>query len=353
MAQITVMGAGIFGLTAAWVMARRGASVTVIERARIGAGASGGFVGALAPHVPDTWNTKKAFQLESLLMAEGFWADVAALGNIDPGYARLGRVLPIADSAALDLAHDRTTSARELWRGLAEWRVLRSQDAPGLAFTSPSGWVVHDTLAARLLPLAALTALAAGLKAMGAQFITGDTPPDSAKTVLWATGAQGLADLGIALGHTMGNAVKGQAALLQADHRNAPQLFIDGLHIVPQVDGTTAIGSTSERYYSRPSQTDEQLETLIGRARAACPELASAPVIGRWASERPRSPTRAPMLGAWPGRPGHYVLNGGFKIGFGMAPKLAHLAANLLLDHHDAVPEGFRLIDNQNYKKQK
>jgi len=52
------------------------------------------------------------------------------------------------------------------------------------------------------------------------------------------------------------------------------------------------------------------------------------------------------MLGPWPDRPGHFVLNGGFKIGFGMAPKLAELAADLLLEGRDLVPEGFRVSDN-------
>ena len=351
MAQITVMGAGIFGLSAAWVMARRGASVTIIERAHIGAGSSGGVVGALAPHVPENWNTKKAFQLDSLLMAEEFWADIAAMSGIDPGYARLGRVQPIPDAAALDRAHDRAAGAAELWQARAEWRVLRVQDTPGLEFTSPTGWAIYDTLTARLLPRGASSALVAGLKSMGARFVTGDQPSDGAETVLWATGAQGLADLGEDLGHTMGGAVKGQAALFDADFRNAPQLFIDGLHIVPHADGTTAIGSTSERLYGSPTNTDEQLETLIGRARAACPELADALVLERWAGLRPRSPSRAPMLGPWPGRAGHFVLNGGFKIGFGMAPKLAHLAAELLLDGSDTVPEGFRVTDNLNRKK--
>jgi glycine oxidase len=346
MAQITVMGAGILGLSAAWVMARRGAQITLVERDRVGAGSSGGVVGALAPHVPENWNTKKAFQLDSLLMADRFWAEVAALGGIDPGYARLGRVQPIADTAALDRAQERAAGARDLWQGRADWRVIRVNETPGLSFGSPTGWAIYDTLSARLSPRSAAAALVAGLRKMGVLFVTADTPPPRAACVLWATGAQGLADLGANLGLPMGGAVKGQAALFEADHRDAPQLFLDGLHIVPHADGTVAIGSTSERNFSHPSQTDAQLETLIGRARAACPELADAPVIERWAGLRPRSPSRAPMLGAWPGRPGHFVLNGGFKIGFGMAPKLANLAADLLLDSKDAVPEGFRVENN-------
>ena len=62
----------------------------MIDPAGPGAGASGGIVGALAPHVPENWNDKKAFQLDSLLMAEAFWAEVADAGGGAPGYARLG-----------------------------------------------------------------------------------------------------------------------------------------------------------------------------------------------------------------------------------------------------------------------
>mgnify|MGYP003625046021 FL=1 len=350
MAQITVMGAGIFGLSAAWILARRGAAVTVCDPVGVGAGSSGGVVGALAPHVPENWNPKKAFQLESLLMAADFWAGIADFSGVEPGYARLGRLQPIADRAALERAHERAAGARELWQGRAEWRVMRVAETPGLTFDSPSGWAIHDTLSARLSPRGAVLALAAGLRRMGARVLQRDTPPAQAGTVLWATGAQGLADLGADLNRPMGGAVKGQAALLQADFRHAPQLFIDGLHIIPHADGTVAVGSTSERLFTHPTRTDEQLETIIGRVRVACPDLADASVLERWAGLRPRTPTRAPMLGAWPGRPGHFVLNGGFKIGFGMAPKLAHLAADLLLDGHDAIPEGFRVSDNLHRK---
>jgi len=228
--------------------------------------------------------------------------------------------------------------------------VIRAQDAPGFRVITPTGWVIFDTLTARLSPRAASAALVAGLRVMGVEIITGDTPPDGT-TVLWATGARGLDDLTADLGHTMGNAVKGQSALFKADFRNAPQLFSDWMHFVPHADGTVAVGSTSERYYDDPTSTDAQLEALIDRARITCPDLADAPLLERWAGLRPRSQTRAPMLGAWPDRPGHFVLNGGFKIGFGMAPILAKLAADLLLDNHDAVPAGFRVEDNVNYKK--
>ena len=344
MAQITVMGAGILGLSAAWAMARRGASVRVIEARRVGAGSSGGIVGALAPHVPENWNTKKAFQFDSLIMAEAFWRDVAAAGGRDPGYARTGRVQPLADEAAVTRAIERGENARALWQGRAEWRVVPAGSVPGMRLSSPTGLVIHDTLSARMRPRGAAEALVAALARKGVSVETGSEPPGG--VVLWATGAAGLAALGADLGQPMGAGVKGQAALLRADFRDAPQLFADSLHVVPHIDGTVAIGSTSERDFDAPDSVDHQLEDIIDRVRALSPDLAQAPVIERWAGLRPRSPSRAPMLGPWPGRHGHYVLNGGFKIGFGMAPKLGELAADLLLDGNDAVPDGFRVEDN-------
>jgi glycine oxidase len=61
----------------------------------------------------------------------------------------------------------------------------------------------------------------------------------------------------------------------------------------------------------------------------------------RWAGIRPKSASRAPVLGAWPGRPGHFIANGGFKIGFGMAPKVAEVMADLVLEGRDTIPTDF------------
>lgn len=335
------MGAGILGLSAAWAMAQAGARVQVLDRAGTAAGASGGLVGALAPHVPEQWNTKKALQFDSLLMADAFWDAVAAAGGIDPGFARTGRVQPLP-ADMVDRARQREIEATTLWRGQATWRVV--DKVPGLVVDSPSGLYVHDTLSGRINPRAACAALAAAIRASGGTVGIGTRPPPGS-AVVWATGVQGLADLGAALSAPMGGPVKGQAALLAADWRDAPQLFVDGLHVVPHADGTVAVGSTSERDVTT-TDTDARLDALIDRTGALVPALANAPVLERWAGLRPRSPSRAPMLGPWPGRPGHFVLNGGFKIGFGMAPVLAGLIADLVLTGRDRVPAGFRVTDN-------
>ena len=48
------------------------------------------------------------------------------------------------------------------------------------------------------------------------------------------------------------------------------------------------------------------------------------------------------MLGAHPLHDGQFIANGGFKIGFGMAPKVAQVMADLLLDGVDNIPPDFR-----------
>ena len=125
MVDVTIRGAGIFGLSIAWNCVQRGATVQVVDPFGAGAGSSGGVVGALAPHVPENWNPKKAFQLASLLRAETFWSEVNAVSGKDPGYARTGRLQPVADDAALRLARNRAESAQSLWAEHACWQIIR------------------------------------------------------------------------------------------------------------------------------------------------------------------------------------------------------------------------------------
>jgi glycine/D-amino acid oxidase-like deaminating enzyme len=336
-ADVTVRGGGIFGMSVAWACLRRGAKVRLIESATLGAGSSGGLVGALSPHAPEAWNAKKAFQLESLLLAEHWWAEVEAASGLGAGYARLGRLQPLSDERAVEAARRREGMAAALWQGGAVWRVVPATGADWEPET-PTGWLVLDTLSARQSPRMGLAALAGALRARGAELLLGAGEEQGA--VVHATGTAGLAELSRTFGASLGGGVKGQALALRFDARDRPQLFADGLHIVPHADGTVAIGSTSETSWSQDGP-DTQLDSLCARAVAALPALAGAEVVNRWAGIRPRAASRAPVVGAWPGRPGHYIANGGFKIGFGMAPKVAEVMADLVVEGRETFPADF------------
>ena len=176
----------------------------------------------------------------------------------------------------------------------------------------------------------------------GGRILEHTPAPDAHAPTIWATGTPGLVALNTALDRKIGQGVKGQSLLLSHAAPDSPQVFADGLHIVPHADGTTAIGSTSENTYDTV-HPDHRAQDLLARAVAICPTLADAPVLDIWAGLRPRARSRAPVLAPWPGRPGHLIVNGGFKIGFGMAPLIADLTAQILLDDRRDIPDLFAL----------
>ena len=338
--DLTVRGAGIFGLATAWTAQQRGAKVRVVDPNGVAAGASGGIVGALQPHTPDVWNKKKQFQFQALTMAPAFWQDIEATSGLPSGFAKAGRLQPLPGEREVVMARARAKGAAEFWGDAADWSVKEEDTLGDWRPPSETGLYIHDTLSALIHPRRACESLAAAIAAKGGEIT--QSAPDEGLT-LWASGWQGLKDLNTAFAQPIGNGVKGQAALLEYNAAGQPQVFAAGLHIVPHIDGTVAIGSTSERDFTDPTSTDRLLEDVIQRARDVMPLLKDAPVLQRWAGVRPRAKSRAPLLGAWPDRKDHFVANGGFKIGFGVAPMIAKTMCDLMFDNSDTIPEGFRL----------
>ncbi len=342
--DVEIVGAGIFGLSIAFECTRRGASVYVSDRGPPESSASFGLLGALTPHAPDAWNARKQFQLESLLMSRCWWQEVEEKGGKPSGYARTGRLLPVVSKRGLVAARRRQHAATVNWRGHALWTVKPAAEfAESWRPVSPSGWVVSDTLSARIMPRQAMHALLAALQEMGGQFGTSRLNGGSSGATVFATGVAGLAQLGRQFGCTLGMPEKGQAMLLELADAGTQLLCGDRLYIVPHADGRVAVGSTSEREFSDARQTDGMLDELRDRAVQLFPRLKEGRIVHRWAHARPRCITRAPILGADPMRPGTFIANGGYKTGFGMAPRIASVMADLVLEGLDTVPSEMSL----------
>ena len=113
--DLLVAGGGVMGLWTALFAARAGMSVCLAERRHIGAGASGGVLGALMPHLPDRWNAKKAFQFDALVSLE---AEIAALeGESEPLFAEIRRrgevrEIPLLYQTLRQFAEGRLNTAR-------------------------------------------------------------------------------------------------------------------------------------------------------------------------------------------------------------------------------------------------
>jgi len=346
MAKIDVFGGGIFGLTIAYCCQKRGADVRLIDPRGIASGASGGLVGAMAPHTPDNWNDKKQFQFESLARSPAFWSEVDATSELSSGYARTGRLVAIEDERSLELANARVTSARRFWGTMADWTVVKPVAYGQWAPQSGTGFVSFDTLSARISPPDACRSLACAFEKLGGCIAVETAAKRQPDARVLATGYQGLADLSRDLGREIGTGQKGQAALLDFDARDLPHVFAQGLHFVPHENGTTGVGSTSETDWTQPGETDQALEDLIEKARRVLPCLDKAPVLQRRAGIRPRARKRTPLLGAHPSKTRTFIANGGFKIGFGVSVRVGEVMADLVLDGRNTIPDAFSVAAN-------
>ncbi|QDL90459.1 FAD-binding oxidoreductase [Paroceanicella profunda] len=354
MEDVVIVGAGVFGLWTAVAALARGRDVLLLERAGPGAGASGGVIGALAPHVPERWNAKKQFQFEALLALGPSLAALEAEAGGSAGYGRIGRLQPLLTPEARAIATRRAGAAVSQWGARARMEILPPDAWPGWMdpAAAPEG-MVFDTLTARLDPAATCALLARVVAARGGRLaraeVRGIAPGRvetaegviAARRIVVAAGVESFALMAPLLGRLTGQAVKGQALVLDGPAPRSPLLYGDGTYVLPHATGGIAIGATSERVFEVPLGTDALLEATLARARRLCPAIRDLPVRARWAGLRPRALGRDPMLGPLPGAETVLAATGGFKISFGIGQAVGAAVAAMLDGEPPALPKGF------------
>lgn len=365
--DVLIAGGGIMGLWAALEADRAGLSTLLIDAGALASGASGGLLGALMPHMPDRWNDKKQLQFDALLSLEGEIAALEAETGLSAGYRRASRLIPLPKPHLRKIAERHQAEAANNWsqQGVRfSWNVLDASPHPDWPNSDMAeAGLVSDTFAARVSPrgLTALliarlrrsprvtfregVALAAIHTERGRVTLSDGSLVGFGHLIVAAGHASFplLSSLGPALARPLGQAVKGQAALLAAPSVSSelPLLYLDGLYIVPHEGGLVAIGSTSEDRFDAPHSTDGQLESLISRAMELAPRLAGAAVVERWAGLRPKAIDRDPMVGPHPSAERVIALTGGFKVSFGLAHVLARAAVGTIVGREAGLPESF------------
>ena len=363
--DVIVVGAGIFGLWAARHAIKRGQRVLVLEKRRVGEGASGGFLGALMPHMPDRWNAKKQWQYDALTSLADAIGEVQSDTGLDCGYRQCGRLMPLVHEKMPEIASARIAGAKAHWVDGAGQQAYRMELlAPDFSGTVAENWLsekaapygaVHDTLSARVDPRAYLGALAHYVRSPGHGLgeiregceVASFREEQSGVSVTLSSGetisggqlviASGwevydlLAKAGASFNgnRVTGQGVKGQAVLLEFKHGdNRPIVYDNGSYVVPHAGNRIAIGSTSIDDWQPPANRfDEADMRFYEHALELCPQLTNAPITERWANVRPRNtmpdpgtgrPGTEPVFGKLDGHNHVKVAVGGFKISLGI-----------------------------------
>ncbi len=341
--DVAVVGGGVIGCALASELARRGASVVLLERERLAAGASYGAGGMLAPQVEAHGPGPL---LELGLTARALFPDVAERlgGGFDLDLSGIVRVTFTEEGAA-------ELRSRAEWQGRRglQARILDAAEArdrvPGLAGDPRAALWVPD---GQLDPARLTVALAEEAVRHGARVREGvpalhvgpgrvDTAagPVVAGAVVVAAGAWS-GPLTAAPGYP----VKGQRVVLRLPgHPLRHTTWGDGCYLVPKAGGRVLVGATEEPEAGFDRRvTAEALARLLRAAAAVIPALAGAEVMEPWAGLRPGSPDGLPLIGPAPGLDGVWLATGHQRNGILLAPWTAHLIADALLEGA-ALPE--------------
>lgn len=316
---ITVIGAGVAGLTCALALAERGASVEVIERSsKLGEESCSWLAGGmLAPWCELESAEERVAELGAEALA--YWAERF------PGTVKNGSLVV---TQARDLP--------ELTRFSRRTRNFEWLDGAAIAALEPDfagrfGKAMFFPDEAHLDPRAALAALAGRLAKLGVPIrfgIDADGAPPETPVVVDCRGMAARDALGDLRG------VKGEMVVVHSPDINLTRPIRmlhprHPLYVVPRGGGLFMIGATMVESGERRRVTARALLELLGAAYALHPAFAEAEVVEMDAGVRPAFPDNLPRIRRR-GRTIH--VNGLFRHGFLLAPALARRAASVILD---------------------
>ena len=321
--DVVVVGGGVVGLAVAWRARRRGLSVLVVERDRVGAGASGVAAGMLAPVTEADFGEDRAIALNlaGLERWPAFAADLGERSGVDTGFRRSGALVVAADRDDAESLHRLAGLHRSL--GLSA-RTLSGREArrlePGLSPRVPAA--IEAPQEGHVDPGAVVAGLRAALEAEGGELREGtdvgrvslaeraalvegvvlaDGTTVAAGQVVLAGGAWSTRIGGLPPGEAPPvRPVKGQIlSLSSAGGEPLAERLIrtPRCYVVSRADGRAVIGATTEERGFDVRATAGGVHHLLEAAREVLPNVGELDFVAARAGLRPGTPDNAPVVG--------------------------------------------------------
>ncbi|HZT78262.1 MAG TPA: glycine oxidase ThiO [Vicinamibacterales bacterium] len=349
--DIIVVGAGVVGCSVAYELARRGASVDIVDERPVGMGATQASAGVLAPYIEAREGSPLLdLTIRSLSMYDEFVACVAQDSGVRIPYRRTGTIDIATDERELDDL--RATAGVLARRGVPALMLdaaatrseepLVADDAVGSLLIEEHGYVSAPELT---------RALVAAARAHGAQLVEqsrvrrifrreGDGVVETdrgtltSSTIVLAAGSwsstiaiDGVAD------RVPVRPVRGQLVYLEW---NGPSLrrvtWSRSCYMVPWDDGTVLVGATSEDAGFDERLTVSGVHDLLQAASDVAPHAWTATFRGARVGLRPATADNLPVIGASKAMPNLMYATGHYRNGILLAPLTARLVADAILD---------------------
>lgn len=325
--RVAVVGAGIFGMAAAWALVRAGAQVALHDAAPQTGNASRVAAGMLAPALEAALDPVSSEHFDLLRAGRDSWTTL--LDGVPASQALIRR------SGALFLGGNEATSgvAARLDAIGAEWCWATEADAGSLAPGQASGdegvFTPEDWLAS---PAAILDALGRAFLQAGGRFCTDQIGCVGGRLVVESTDSELEADLVVmAAGDgarrfipaipelSVLAPIKGQILHYAAGPAAGAVVRTGTAYVAPQAGGAI-VGATMEAGSDDLALRPADIERLRTEAERLFPELRGVPFTGR-AGVRAATPDGLPMVGL--SQSGTALAVGARRNGWLLAPLVA------------------------------
>lgn len=311
---ITVLGAGIIGLSCADELLRRGHDVTVVDPAP-GSGASHAAAGMLSPSA-EVWHDELAL-LELGTRSLSLWPAFA--GRLGVHLETAGTVLAGRDHGDLQQI-ERQLQLLAMHGHPVDLLSPREVCAlePSLTTKVAGGALLAGDFSVD--PRAVVSALLERIP------VVTEAPAHADLTVI-ATGSR----LPEPYTHLV-RGVRGEIVRARMDH-GLPTRTIRGwvrgepIYVVPRADGEVVIGATSEEHAEAPVATVGGISRLLEAARELVPALDRAVFTEAIARDRPATVDHLPLIGPADDDPTTILAVGHYRHGVLLAPLTAQRVA--------------------------
>jgi glycine oxidase len=350
--DIVVVGAGIVGCAVAYELARRGASVQVLDERPAGMGATQASAGVLAPYIEaEEGSPLLALTVRSLDLFNGLVARVSAESGVAILYRRTGTLdVALHEDGMRKLRATATLLAgRDVAAEIVDGQRARSQE-PYLSDEVIGGLVIptHGFVAGADLT----RALATAARRQGAQVIEGGrvlriARTDGDFTVETSRGTISGNAVVVAAGSWSGQIeVDGISARLPVRPVRGQLLHVawsgpplrrvtwsERCYLVPWDDGTVLVGATVEEAGFDERTTVAGVRDLLESACDLVPHAWTAGFLGARVGLRPATLDGLPVIGPSTVLPNLFYATGHYRNGVLLAPLTAQLVADAMLDN--------------------